>query len=279
MATPTLSFEFFPPRDLAASFRLWDAAQALLPLGPRHVSVTYGAGGSTQSLTHETVEALSAQGADVAAHLTCGGATRAETLEVARRYRAAGVRDVVALRGDGPAVAGGFQSSLELVEALAREGFGVHVGAYAEAHPESRGPRADIEWLRAKFQVGATLAVSQFFFEAATFLRFRDACADAGLPGSVVPGILPVHNWRAAARFAQRCGVTVPPELVTGFETADRHGRAELFALSHATELCSTLIDEGVEHLHIYTLNRPTLTRTLCRALGITAEDPLRKVA
>lgn len=279
MPCPTLSFEFFPPRDLAASFRLWDAAQALLPLAPRHVSVTYGAGGSTRSLTHETVEALSAQGADVAAHLTCVGATKSETLEVARRYRAAGVRDVVALRGDGATCDGGFQTSLDLVEALAGEGFGVHVGAYAEPHPESRGRGADIEWLRAKFQVGATLAVSQFFFEAETFLRFRDACADAGIPGPVVPGILPVHDWRAAARFAERCGVKVPAELATGFETAERHGRAELFALSHATELCSTLIDEGVDHLHIYTLNRPTLTRTLCRALGITADEPVRKVA
>ncbi|MEM1232483.1 MAG: methylenetetrahydrofolate reductase [Pseudomonadota bacterium] len=279
MPTPSLSFEFFPPRDLAASFRLWDAAQALLPLGPRHVSVTYGAGGSTRSLTHETVEALSDQGANVAAHLTCVGASRDETLDVARRYRAAGVRDVVALRGDGPLAEDGFQSALELVEALAGEGLNVHVGAYAEPHPESRGPRADIEWLRAKFQVGATLAVSQFFFEAETFLRFRDACADAGLPGPVVPGILPVHDWRAAARFAEKCGVKVPTELATAFETAERHGRADLFALSHATELCSTLVDEGVEHLHIYTLNRPTLTRTLCRALGITAEEPVRKVA
>ncbi|MEL6691048.1 MAG: methylenetetrahydrofolate reductase, partial [Pseudomonadota bacterium] len=108
---------------------------------------------------------------------------------------------------------------------------------------------------------------------------FRDACADAGVPGPIVPGILPVHNWRSAARFATQCGVTVPSELATAFETAERHGRADIFALTHATELCTDLIEEGVEHLHIYTLNRPDLTRTLARTLGITAEEPLRNVA
>ena len=279
MIRPSLSFEFFPPRDVPASFKLWEAAQALLPLQPRHVSVTYGAGGSTRELTHETVEAISAQGADVAAHLTCVGASKEETLEVAQRYKAAGVKDIVALRGDGERAEDGFASSLELVEALAGQGFGVHVGAYAEPHPKSRGARADIEWLREKFRAGASLAVSQFFFEAETFLRFRDACADAGVAGPIVPGILPVHNWRSAVRFAPQCGVNVPSELATAFETAERHGRADLFALTHATELCTDLIEEGVEHLHIYTLNRPDLTRTLARTLGITAEEPLRNVA
>ncbi|MEM8591467.1 MAG: methylenetetrahydrofolate reductase [Pseudomonadota bacterium] len=279
MLRPQVSFEFFPPKDVPGSFKLWEAAQALLPLSPRHVSVTYGAGGSTRTRTHETVEALTAQGADVAAHLTCVGASREETLEVARRYKAAGVREVVALRGDGDRHPEGFASSLELVEALAGEGFGVHVGAYAEAHPESQGSTADIEWLRAKFQAGASMAMSQFFFEAETFLRFRDACADAGISGPIVPGILPVHNWKAAQRFAQQCGVTIPPELAQGFDTAERDGRSELFALAQATELCSDLIDEGVEHLHIYTLNRPSLTRTICRVLGILADEPLRKVA
>ncbi|MEM6728167.1 MAG: methylenetetrahydrofolate reductase [Pseudomonadota bacterium] len=279
MPAPTVSFEFFPPKDLPASFKLWEAAQALLPYAPRHVSVTYGAGGSTRTLTHETVEALTAQGANVAAHLTCVGASRAETLDVADRYREAGVRDIVALRGDGDRAADGFASSLELTEALAARGFNIHVGAYAEPHPESRGPAADLDWLRAKFQAGASLAVTQFFFEAETFLRFRDACADAGIAGPVVPGILPIHSWKSAKRFAAACGVSIPHELAQGFETAERHGRADLFALAHATELCSELTSEGVEHLHIYTLNRPNLTRQICTALGVQADMPLRKVA
>lgn len=285
MSSPQISFEFFPPRDVSASFALWEAAQALLPLAPRHVSVTYGAGGSTRELTHETVIALERQGARVAAHLTCVDASRSETLEVARRYRAAGVREVMALRGDAPgggafkAAPGGFTSSLELVDALAREGFRVQVGAYPEAHPESRGERADIEWLRAKFQAGAHMAVTQFFFEAETFLRFRAACADAGIAAPIIPGILPIHDFSAVARFAARCGTSVPTDLAQAFDTAKRDGREALLALTHATELCSQLLEEGVEHLHFYTLNRPVLTRDICRALGMGCEDSLREVA
>ncbi|MEM1236647.1 MAG: methylenetetrahydrofolate reductase [Pseudomonadota bacterium] len=285
MSSVNLSFEFFPPRDVTASFSLWEAAQALLPLAPRHVSVTYGAGGTTRLLTHQTVEALQNQGAEVAAHLTCVDNDRTETLAIAQRYRRAGVRKIVALRGDAPQGEEfaphpqGFQNSLELVEALAADGFEVHVGAYPEAHPDSRGTQSDLEWLRAKFQAGASTAVTQFFFDAETFLRFRDACADAGISGQIVPGILPVHNWNSVARFAQRCGTTVPTDLAQAFETAQRDGREDLLALAHAAELCSTLIDEGVEDLHFYTLNRPGLTRDVCRALGVPVEETLRKVA
>lgn len=280
-----LSFEFFPPRDVAQAFTLWEAAQALLPLAPTHLSVTYGAGGTTRELTHDTVTALQRQGARVAAHLTCVDASRDDVLDVANRYRAAGVKDIVALRGDAPKGKAfaphpqGFQTSLELVEALAAEGFNVHVGAYPEPHPESRGARADIEWLRAKFQAGARLAVTQFFFEAETFLRFRDACADAGVSGPIIPGILPIHNWDAASRFAKSCGTRIPPELAQAFETAKRDGREDLLALAHATELCGTLRDEGVDQFHFYTLNRPGLTRDICRALGVPLEEGLREVA
>ncbi|MEL6913480.1 MAG: methylenetetrahydrofolate reductase [Pseudomonadota bacterium] len=285
MSRPAISFEFFPPKDIPASFGLWEAAQALLPFGPRHVSVTYGAGGTTRELTHETVTALSRQGAQVAAHLTCIDASRAETLAIAEGYRAAGVNDIVALRGDAPGGgafaphADGFRSSVELIGALAAEGFDVHVGTYPEPHPDSRGAKADIEWLRAKFQAGAKTAVTQFFFEAETFLRFRDACADAGLAAPIIPGILPIHNWASAARFAKRCGTEIPLELAQAFEAAERDGRTDLLALAHATELCSTLVDEGVEQLHFYTLNRPNLTRDVLRALGVPRQEPLRDVA
>lgn len=282
MPTPQISFEFFPPRDLAASFNLWSAAQTLLPFQPRHVSVTYGAGGTTRALTHETVEALQAQGAEVAAHLTSLGASKAETLDVADRYWAAGIRDVVALRGDAPKegdAQSGFASSLELIDALAARGFRVQVAAYPDPHPESRGAASDLEWLRAKFQTGASAAITQFFFDAETFLRFRDACADAGIAGPIIPGILPIHSWSSVQSFARRCRVAIPAELAAAFETAERDGRTELLALAHATELCSRLVDEGVEQLHFYTLNRPALTHDICRALGVRRQESLRAVA
>ena len=279
MSQPQISFEFFPPQTVAAGFKLWETAQSLLPLGPRHVSVTYGAGGKAATCSQDTIVALRNQGAQVAAHLTCAGATREDVLAQAERFRALGVTEIVALRGDGELAPGGFTSSLELVSALRDAGFGVHVGAYAEPHAASQGPAADLEWLRAKFQAGASLALSQFFFEADTFLRFRDACADAGVPGPVAPGILPVHDWPQVQRFAARCGVTVPAHLAQGFETAARHGRADLFALTHATDLCTTLLEEGVEHLHFYTLNRAPRSRDICRALGLPAAEGLQKVA
>ena len=284
-----LSFEYFPPRDLQASFRLWEAVQALSPFAPAHVSVTYGAGGTTRDLTHETVEALQSQGTDVAAHLTCVGATRAETLAVADRYKAAGVTKIVALRGDMPdggpfsAQVNGFASSVDLISALAERGFEVHAGAYPDSHPDAASPSANIDWLKRKIDAGASTAITQFFFAPETFLRFRDACARAGITAPIVPGILPVHSWRQVERFAARCGTPVPDDIAAGFETAARDDRHDLFALAHATELCSALTDEGVDHLHFYTLNRPDLTRDVLRALGCPvqqiAQEPLRNVA
>ncbi|MEM1302802.1 MAG: methylenetetrahydrofolate reductase, partial [Pseudomonadota bacterium] len=271
-ASVKLSFEYFPPRDLQASFRLWEAVQALSPFAPAHVSVTYGAGGTTRDLTHETVEALQAQGTDVAAHLTCVGASRNDTLAVADRYAEAGVTKIVALRGDMPdggpfsAHPHGFASSIDLISALAQRGFEVHAGAYPDSHPDAATATANIDWLKAKIDAGATTAITQFFFHAETFLRFRDACAGAGITAPIVPGILPVHSWRQVERFAQRCGTPIPDDIAAGFETAVRDDRHDLFALAHATELCSDLRDEGVDHLHFYTLNRPDLTRDVLRA-------------
>lgn len=283
--SPTVSFEFFPPRDLAASFTLWETAQALLPFAPTQVSVTYGAGGTTRDLTHDTVVALQAQGANVAAHLTCVGATKAETLDVAARYQSAGVTDIVALRGDMPngapfqAHPEGFETSLELISALSDQGLKIQVGAYPDGHPDAESSAADIEWLRQKFQSGAKSAITQFFFDADTFLRFRDACADAGLNGAIIPGILPIHEWKKARSFAKRCGTSVPADLNQAFETAMRQDRHDLLALTHTSELCTRLIEEGVDHLHFYTLNRPDLTRDVLRALGCPAQTALRNAA
>ena len=287
-ALPRISFEFFPPQSLEASFRLWETVRTLAPLRPDFVSVTYGAGGTTRDLTHEAVELIGREyGLNVAAHLTCVNASRAETLEIAERYAAAGVREIVALRGDPPKDSGafrphpdGFADSVELVAALAATGrFDIRVGAYPDPHPEARAPGADIDWLKRKIDAGATSAITQFFFEAETFLRFRDACAAAGIDAPVIPGILPVENWADVKRFAARCGAPVPERLDHEFETAARDGRADLYATVQCTTLCARLIDEGVGHLHFYTLNRPSLTRDVVHALGIVPEVTLEKVA
>jgi methylenetetrahydrofolate reductase (NADPH) len=288
MPTPAVSFEFFPPQSLDASFRLWETVQVLAPLAPSFVSVTYGAGGTTRKLTHEAVAAIGTHyGLNVAAHLTCVDATKAETLEIAESYAAAGVTEIVALRGDAPKGAArfaphpeGFADSVELIAALAATGkFTLRVGAYPEPHPDAADPLADVRWLKRKIDAGATSAITQFFFEAETFFRFRDACVKEGIDAPILPGILPIQSWEGAKRFAARCGTRVPAWLDDAFAAARRDGREELLATALATELCSDLIEGGVEHLHFYTLNRPHLTRQVCHALGVTPKAALLKVA
>lgn len=285
---PRISFEFFPPQTLDASFRLWETVNALQALKPNFVSVTYGAGGTTRKLTHEAVGTIHRNyGLNVAAHLTCVDATKAETLEIAESYAAAGVTEIVALRGDAPKGADrftahpeGFASSVELVEALAKTGkFKIRVGAYPEPHPDAKDSFADVEWLKRKIDAGATSAITQFFFEAETFFRFRDACVKAGIDAPIIPGILPIISWDGAKKFAARCGAHVPARLDEAFQTAARDGREELLSLTQCTTLCTRLIEGGVEDLHFYTLNRPHLTREVVRALGIQPEIALEKVA
>lgn len=285
MPGPTFSFEFFPPKSLEASFRLWDTLQTLAPLSPSFVSVTYGAGGTTRELTHEAVTTIGrTTGLRVAAHLTCVDATRAETLAIAESYRAAGVTDIVALRGDAPgggafrAHPDGFQDSVELVGALSDK-FDVTVGAYPDRHPEAGYAAADIDWLKRKLDAGAKRAITQFFFEAETFFRFRDACASAGIDAPVLPGILPIENWTGVRRFAERCGTPIPSWLDEAFRAAERDGRADLLATALCTEMCSDLIEAGAEHLHFYTLNKPGLTRDVIHALGLAPAIALEKVA
>ncbi|MHC0054383.1 methylenetetrahydrofolate reductase [NAD(P)H] [Actibacterium sp. D379-3] len=287
-AAPRVSFEFFPPQSLEASFRLWDTVQTLAPLNPGFVSVTYGAGGTTRKLTHDAVTTIHRNyGLNVAAHLTCVDATRAETMEIVNAYAEAGVTEIVALRGDPPKGQGhftphpdGFANAAELVTALAETGkFNIRVGAYPDPHPEARGDGADVAWLRHKIDAGANSAITQFFFEADTFFRFRDACAKAGIDAPVIPGILPIENWAGVRKFAARCGAYIPAWLDEAFDAAKRDGREELLATALATELCSELIAGGVEDLHFYTLNKPHLTRDICHALGVQPETSLEKVA
>ncbi len=286
--TPRISFEFFPPQTLDASFRLWETVQALAPMQPEFVSVTYGAGGTTRKLTHEAVATIHRNyGLNVAAHLTCVDATKAETLEIAEAYAEAGVTEIVALRGDAPKGAArftphpdGFASSVELVGALAKTGkFRIRVGAYPERHPDAADTAADVDWLKRKIDAGATSAVTQFFFEADTFFRFRDACATAGINAPIIPGILPIVSWEGARKFALRCGAAVPKKLDEAFTRAIADDREELYALAHATQLCDRLIEGGVQDLHFYTLNRPQMTREVVRALGIQPPVALEKVA
>lgn len=288
MSTPNVSFEFFPPRDLDSSFTLFETVQTLGAYRPRFVSVTYGAGGTTREITRDAVAALNKHtGLNVAAHLTCVDATRSETLAIADQFAAAGVTEIVALRGDPPKGAKSFQShpegfasSVELIEALAQQDrFNIRVGAYPEKHPDATNSDADIEWLKRKLDAGASEAITQFFFEAETFLRFRDRCEKAGITAPIVPGILPIENWKGVRNFAQRCGTSIPQILDEAFTKAARDGREHLLATAQATELCSELIDEGVESLHFYTLNKPELTRDVCNALGVKPQLPLQNVA
>lgn len=288
MATPRISFEFFPPQTLDASFRLFETVQALAPMRPSFVSVTYGAGGTTRQLTHEAVGTIGRNyGLNVAAHLTCVDATRDETLAIADSYAAAGVTEIVALRGDAPKGADrfrphpdGFASSVDLVAALAKTGkFKIRVGAYPEPHPDAQGHLADVTWLKRKIDAGASSAITQFFFEADTFFRFRDACVKAGITAPIIPGILPITSWDGAKGFAARCGASVPARLDEAFQNAARDGRSDLLALTQCTTLCTRLIEGGVQDLHFYTLNRPHLTREVVRALGIAPEPALEKVA
>lgn len=289
MPAPKISFEFFPPKSLEASFRLWDTLRMLAPLQPDFVSVTYGAGGTTRKLTHEAVTTIGREfGLTVAAHLTCVDATSAETLDIARAYAKAGVREIVALRGDAPKGhrvfrphPDGFADSVALIEALRACGdFTIRVGAYPERHPEARSDDADIEWLKRKLDAGADSAITQFFFEAETFLRFRDRAEKAGIDARrIIPGIVPIENWQGIRKFALATGASVPAWLDDAFDKAARDGREELLATAQCTELCDKLLIEGVPALHFYTLNRPTLTRDVCVALGVTPRQDLQAVA
>jgi len=288
MTLPSVSFEFFPPQGLDASFRLWNSVNMLAPLDPGFVSVTYGAGGATRDLTHDALGLLIRHyGLNVAGHLTCVNATRAETLAIAKRYADLGVREIVALRGDAPKGAeafsahpDGFASSVDLVAALKETGdFHIRVGAYPDLHPEARDTNADVAYLKRKFDAGADSAITQYFFDVESFLRFRDKAAAAGITGKIIPGILPIENWEKTKRFSQRCIAFLPGWMDDAFAKATRDGVHDLLAISIATEICSDLLDEGVEDLHFYTLNQPHLTRQICKALGIEPVQVLQKVA
>jgi methylenetetrahydrofolate reductase (NADPH) len=275
---PLLSFEFFPPRNETLEAQLWACIRRLEALAPRFVSVTYGAGGTTQERTHATVARLATETALVpAAHLTCIGATREEVDAVARRYWEAGVRHIVALRGDPPPGAayephpGGYAYAAELVAGLKRVAdFEISVAAYPEVHPQAVSAEADLDNLKRKLDAGATRAITQFFFDTDVYLRFLDRCLAAGITAPVVPGIMPVSNFAQAAKFSAMCGASVPAWLARMFEgTEDDMEIRRMVAAVVAAEQVRLLQANGVDEFHFYTLNRPDLTYAIAHMLGV----------
>ncbi len=275
-----LSFEFFPPKTPDMEQRLWQAITALEPLKPRFVSVTYGAGGTTRDRTHSTVARIRANTKlEPAAHLTCVGATREEIDEVARRYWLAGVRHVVALRGDPPEGIGqrytphpgGYAYAADLVAGLRRAAdFQISVAAFPETHPEASSADADLDNLKRKIDAGADTAITQYFFDAAAFLRFRDRARARGIKAPIVPGLLPITNFKQTVSFSRRCGTSVPDALHKRFVGLDDDPQARhAAAVEAAAALANELIAGGVDMLHVYTLNRAELTRDICAAIGI----------
>ena len=275
-----VSFEFFPPKDEGMEKILWELIERLKPLAPDFVSVTYGAGGSTRERTHATVKRiLSETPLTPAAHLTCVAATRGEIDDIVRNYKAAGVRHIVALRGDplegaGAKYAphpGGYQNAADLVAGIKRAGdFEISVSAYPEKHPDSPNVDADIDMLKAKVDAGATRAITQFFFENDLYFRYLDRVRARGIDIPIVPGILPVQNFSAAKNFAARAGASVPVWLAERFHGLDHDpATRKLIAAAVAAEQVIDLLDRGVTNFHFYTMNRADLVYAICHLLGL----------
>ena len=278
-----VSFEFFPPKTEKMEETLWASVKTLEPLAPRFVSVTYGAGGSTRERTHNTVVRIERETSlDAAAHLTCVEASRSEIDEVALAYWQAGIRHVVALRGDSPepgksfeARPDGYANAAALVAGLKRVApFEISVAAYPECHPDSPTRAADLDNLKRKIDAGADRAITQFFFSPDCFFRFRDEAAAAGISAELVPGILPVSNVAQTRKFAALCGAAIPPWMDRLFEGLDDLPAArQLIAATVAAELCGQLYAGGVRHLHFYTLNRAELAYAICHLLGLRPKE------
>jgi methylenetetrahydrofolate reductase (NADH) len=274
-----VSFEFFPPADAAMEATLWKSVERLAPLGPRFVSVTYGADGSTRERTHNLVTRIQRETSLTGApHLTCVGASRGEILDIARKYWDQGIRHIVALRGDPPQGQpdwkphpDGFQHASDLVEGLTSVGnFDISVAAYPEPHPEAPSPKFDLDNLKRKIDAGASRAITQFFFDTDVFLRFRDRCVAAGIHAPIVPGILPVGRFPQVVRMAQRCGASIPDWLRSRFEGLDEdHDTRRLISASVAIDQVHSLARHGVRDFHFYTLNRAELTYAICHALDV----------
>jgi len=276
-----VSFEFFPPGDAEMEATLWRSVERLAPLAPHFVSVTYGADGSTRTRTHRLVTRIQQETSLIGApHLTCVGASRGEILDIAREYRDQGVRHIVALRGDPPKGAAGYQPhpdgfayAADLVAGLRSVAdFDISVAAYPEVHPEASSAQLDLDNLKRKLDAGASRAITQFFYDIEAFLRFRDRCAAGGIRAPIVPGILPITRFPQVVRMAGRCGTRIPSWLEERFQGLDDDADTRrLIAASVAIEQVQTLERYGVRDFHFYTLNRAELTYAICHALGVRA--------
>ncbi|MBX7539763.1 methylenetetrahydrofolate reductase [Qipengyuania sphaerica] len=274
-----VSFEFFPPKTEKMAETLWQSVETLRPLGPRFLSVTYGAGGSTRERTHEAVRRIVGEtGIPAAAHLTCVQATREEVDAVAREYWEEGVRHIVALRGDAPDGSagytphpGGYENAADLIAGLKKVAdFEISVAAYPEVHPDSPDRQADLDNLKRKFDAGATRAITQFFFEPECFFEFRDKAAAAGIDGEIVPGIMPVLSFAAVQRMSGLCGTAIPDWMEGLFHGLDERPEArQLVSATIAAEMCRRLYAGGVRQFHFYTLNRAELSYAICHMLGL----------
>ncbi len=280
---PLLSFEFFPPRTETLETQLWHCIRRLEPLAPRFVSVTYGAGGSTQERTHATLRRILAETSlTPAAHLTCVGATRAEVDAIARGYWEGGVRHIVALRGDVPGggayepQANGYAYAADLVAGLRRIApFEISVAAYPEVHPAADSAAADLDNLKRKLDAGATRAITNYFFETSTYLRFLDRCLAAGITAPIVPGIMPVTNFAQARRFSALCGASVPGWMAHLFDGLDEDAEPRrMVAATLAAEQVRLLQANGIDEFHFYTLNRPDITYAIAHILGVRPAQP-----
>jgi methylenetetrahydrofolate reductase (NADPH) len=285
-----VSFEFFPPKTAKMEETLWSSITRLAPLRPEFVSVTYGAGGSTRERTHATVSRLIRETElKPAAHLTCVDATKEEVDAVAKAYWDAGVRHIVALRGDPAQGAGakyephpgGYQNAADLVAGLKRIGnFEVSVAGYPEKHPESATIESDIENLKAKVDAGADRIITQFGFDNVYYLRYLERARKAGIWVPISPGIVPIHNFKQVANFAKRAGASVPSWLERRFEgLEDDSATSHLVAAAVATEQVMDLVDEGIKKFHFYTLNRADLVYAICHLLGLRPGDTAKAEA
>jgi len=278
---PEVSFEFFPTKNKEMEEILWKTIKTLEPLGPKFVSVTYGAGGSTRDATLNTVERISKETSlKPAAHLTCIGASKEEINNIATNYWKAGIKHIVALRGDPPAgegkytpYPGGYPYCVELVRGLKEiADFEISVASFPEVHPEATSPEADLDYLKQKIEAGADRAITQYFFDTDVYLSFRERAATAGIKAPIVPGIMLITSFDGIVKFSKRCGATIPKwayDLLSGLDKEP--DRLNIVSAMIAAEQCRILREEGVEHFHFYTMNRPTLALAVCHILGIRA--------
>jgi methylenetetrahydrofolate reductase (NADPH) len=283
-SAPSVSFEFFPPKTPEMEQKLWDSVQRLAPVRPRFVSVTYGAGGSTRERTHSIVKRMADEtDLNPAGHITCVAASRAEIVAVLKAYWEAGVRRIVALRGDPTAGIGaryephpdGYPYASDLIAGARRIGdFDVSVGCYPEVHPNAGSLEDEIENLRRKLDAGANRAITQFFFYPDVYFRFLDAVRDAGITAPVVPGIMLQSNFKGLQRMAKLCGATIPSRIASLYEGLDGDAETRDLVTAHiAADLCNRLAEQGVDQFHFYTMNRAGLSLSTCRLLGLKPQE------